>query len=210
MTTASNQIRLLCVDDHPLVREGISALVSNQTDMVIAGEACDGIEAVEKFRLLRPDVTLMDMQMPGMSGVDAIGQIRGDFPQARIIVLTTYGGDDLAKRALLAGAQAYLLKSAVRMDLLETIRAVYRGQRRVNSEVATGLASHIGEETLSEREVTVLKLIATGNSNKMIAAELSIAEETVKGHVKNILSKLRANDRTHAVTVGLKRGMIEL
>lgn len=210
MASASRQIRLLCADDHALVREGISALVSTQTDMVVVAEACDAYEAVAQYKIFRPDVTLMDLQMPGKSGIDAISEIRQDFPNARIIVLTTYAGDDLVKRALLAGAQAYLLKGAVRADLLEIIRAVHKGQRHVDPDVASGLAIHLGDETLSLRELAVLKLIAAGRSNKLIAAELSISEETVKGHVKNILAKLRASDRTHAVTEGLKRGMIEL
>jgi DNA-binding NarL/FixJ family response regulator len=203
-------IRVLTVDDHPLVREGIAALVAAQPDIVLVAEACDGYEAVQKFRLHRPDITLMDLQMPGMSGIDAIIAIREDFPNARIIVLTTYGGDNLAKRALSAGAQAYILKSSVRKELLDTIREVHKGHRRIHPEVADDLATHVTDETLSARELTVLKLIAAGNSNKRIAAEMSIAEETVKGHVKSILAKLRANDRTHAVTLGLRRGIIDL
>jgi len=210
MHTDRQPIRILCVDDHPLVREGIQALVSAQPDMVVVGEASDGREAVEKYRALRPDVTLMDLQMPGQSGVDAVAEIRGEFPNARILVLTTYAGDDLVKRAMLAGAQAYLLKGTVRKELLDTIRAAHKGQKYVDPQVAAELATYVGEDRLSSRELSVLKLIAAGCSNKVIAAELSISEETVKGHVKNILSKLRAKDRTHAVTTGLKRGIIEL
>ena len=210
MTSESQPIRILCADDHPLVREGILALVSTQPDMVVVGEASDGREAVAKYRALRPDVTLMDLQMPGRSGLEAVSEIRGEFPAARILVLTTYAGDDLVKRAMLAGAQAYLLKGSVRKELLDIIRAVHRGQRYVDPQVATGLAKHVGDDTLSARELSVLKLIAAGYSNKVIASELSITEETVKGYVKNILSKLHARDRTHAVTTGLKRGIIEL
>lgn len=210
MTSCTPQIRVLCADDHPLLREGLVALLSGQLDIDLVGEACDGDDAVAKFRSLRPDVTLMDLHMPGLSGIDAICQIRSEFPCARIIVLTTYGGDDLVKRAMLAGAQAYLLKSTVRRELLDVIRAVHRGQRHVDADVATELANHIGEDALTLREIEVLKLIASGSSNKLIAAELSITEETVKGHVKKILSKLHARDRTHAVTTGLKRGIIEL
>jgi len=210
VTQRPQAIRILCVDDHPLVREGIAALVSGQPDMAVVGEASDGEDAIAKAKALRPDVTLMDLQMPGMSGIDAVNQIRGHLPGSRIIVLTTYAGDDLVKRAMLAGAQGYLLKSAVRTDLLDIIRAVHRGQKYIHPEAATGLAIHIGDDSLSVREISVLNLIAEGSSNKLIAAELSITEETVKAHVKNILSKLRARDRTHAVTIGLKRGIIEL
>ncbi|MDL2407767.1 response regulator transcription factor [Rhizobium calliandrae] len=210
MTPHSQPIRILCVDDHPLVREGIAALVSSQLDMAIIAEASDGYDAVEKTKALRPDVILMDLQMPGMGGIEAINEIRRHLPNGRVIVLTTYAGDDLVKRALLAGAQAYLLKSAVRKDLLDIIRAVHRGQKYIHPEAATGLATHLGDDSLSVREISVLKLIADGNSNKIIAVELSITEETVKGHVKNILGKLRATDRTQAVTIGLKRGIIEL
>lgn len=203
-------IGLLTADDHPLVREGIAALVANQPDITLVAEANDGHDALVKFRIHRPHVTLMDMQMPGLNGIDAIIAIRGEFPDARIIALTTYGGDELAKRALCAGAQAYTLKSSVRKELLDTIRAVHRGEKRIHPDVATDLASRLGDETLSARELTVLDCIAAGNSNKVIAARLGIAEETVKGHVKTILGKLRANDRTHAVTLGLKRGIISL
>ena len=198
------------MDDHALLREGIAALVGSQEDLELVAEAANGREAIEQFRKHRPDVTLMDLQMPEMNGIDAMSAIRGEFPDARIIVLTTYAGDVQVMRALKAGARAYLLKGLLRKELLETIRAVHSGQKRVLPEVATGLAEHATDDTLTGREIEVLGLIAGGNANKEIAAQLSITEETVKGHVKNILAKLRANDRTHAVTIGLKRGIIEL
>lgn len=203
-------IRVLCVDDHPLLREGIAALVASQPDMDLAAEASNGREAIEQFRKHRPDVTLMDLQMPEMNGVDAMGAIRAEFPEARIIVLTTYSGDVQVMRALKAGARAYLLKGLLRKELLETIRAVHSGQKRLPPEVASEIAGHATDDALTSREIDVLRLIAGGNANKEIAAQLSITEETVKGHVKNILAKLGANDRTHAVTIGLKRGIIEL
>ena len=210
MTVGRERIRLLAVDDHPLVREGIAALVAGQPDMELVAEARDGHEALDKFRQHRPDIVLLDMQMPGISGIDTIGAIRGEFANARIIVLTTYAGDELAKRALRAGAQAYLLKSSVRKELLDTIRLVQKGQKRIDADVAAGMANYLGDDTLSARELMVLDLIAAGNSNKAIASQLGITEETVKGHVKSILAKLRAKDRTHAVTLGLKRGLISL
>jgi DNA-binding NarL/FixJ family response regulator len=203
-------IRVLAVDDHPLLREGISALVSNQSDMELVAEAADGREAIDQFRKHLPDITLMDLQMPEMNGIDAIGAIRGEFPEARIIVLTTYAGDVQVLRALKAGARGYLLKGLLRKELLETIRAVHAGQRRMPPEVAAEIAEHATDDILTSREVDVLRLIAGGNANKEIAVQLSITEETVKGHVKNILAKLGANDRTHAVTIGLKRGIIDL
>lgn len=203
-------IRILCVDDHPLLREGIASMIENQTDMALIAEACNGSEAVECFRQHRPDVTLMDLQMPEMSGIDAMSRIRGEFPDARIIVLTTHAGDGLVSRALKGGARAYLLKSSVRKELLEMIRAVHAGQRRVSPEIAAEIAEHATDDTLTPREIDVLRLIAGGNANKEIASQLSLTEETVKGHVKNILAKLGANDRTHAVTLGLKRGIIDL
>lgn len=200
----------MAVDDHPLLRQGIISLIANQQDMSLVAEAATGSQAIEQFRTLRPDVTLMDVQMPDMSGIDAIGIIRGECPTARIIVLTTYGGDALARRALNAGAQAYLLKNLVRKELLETIRAVHRGQRRIHSEVAAEIANHIADDALTAREIQVLELIAGGNSNKLVSARLCINEETVKGHVKKILAKLGARDRTHAVTLSLRRGIIQL
>jgi len=203
-------IRVLSVDDHPLLREGVAALISNQSDIQLVGEASNGQEALEQFRKHRPDVTLMDLQMPEMSGIDAISAIRGEFPDARIIVLTTYAGDFQVSRALKAGARAYLLKGLLRKELLETIRAVHAGQKRVSAELAAEIAEHATDDLLTPREVDVLRLIAAGNANKAIAGELSLTEETVKSHVKNILAKLGANDRTHAVAIGLKRGIIDL
>jgi DNA-binding NarL/FixJ family response regulator len=198
------------VDDHALLREGIAALVGNQPDMELVAEACDGREAVELFRKHRPDVTLMDLQMPEMGGIDAISAIRGEFPEARIIVLTTYTGDIQVMRAMKAGARAYLLKGLLRKELTDTIRAVHAGQRRMALEIAAEVAEHATDDALTAREIDVLRLIAGGNANKEIAAQLSITEETVKGYVKNILAKLDAKDRTHAVTIGLKRGVIDL
>ena len=203
-------IRVLTVDDHPLLREGIAALVNAEADMKLVAEACNGIEAVEKFRLNRPDVTLMDIQMPGLNGVEAISRIQAEFPGARIIVLTTYSGDAQVTAALRAGARAYILKGHVHRELLETIRAVHAGQKRIPPEIAAELAQHVADDDLSPREIEVLRLIAAGNANKQIADQLSIGEATVKSHVTNILSKLGANDRAHAVTIGLKRGIIEL
>lgn len=203
-------IRVLCVDDHALLREGIAALLGNQADMELVAEACNGRDAIEVFRKLRPEVTLMDLQMPEMDGIDAIIAIRGEFPEARIVVLSTYAGDVQVKRALKAGASAYLLKGLLRKELIETIRAVHAGQKRMSPEVAAEIAEHSGEDMLTAREVDVLLLIAAGNGNKGVAAHLSITEETVKGYVKNILTKLGARDRTHAVTIGVKRGIIKL
>ena len=203
-------IRVLSVDDHPLLRDGVAALIGNQTDMVLIAEATNGREALEQFRRHRPDVTLMDLQMPDMSGIDAMSAIRGEFPDARIIVLTTHAGDVLVARALKAGAHAYLLKGLLRKELLETIRAVHAGQKRVSPEIAAEIAEHATDDALTPREIDVLRLIARGNANKIIAAELSLTEETVKSHIRNILSKLGANDRTHAVAIGLKRGIIGL
>ena len=203
-------IRVLAVDDHALLRDGIAALIGNQTDMELVGEASNGREAVELFRQHQPDVTLMDLQMPEMGGIDALSAIRGEFPEARIIVLTTYAGDVQVFRALKAGAKAFLLKGLLRKELLDTIRAVHAGQKRLPPEIAAEIAEHATDDSLTAREIDVLRLIAAGNANKEIAAQLSLTEETVKGHVKNILAKLDANDRTHAVTIGLKRGIIEI
>ena len=203
-------IRILTVDDHPLFRTGVAGLVGNESDMQLVAEATTALEGIEQFRRHRPDVTLMDLQMPGMSGIDAITAICGEFPQARIIVLTTYSGDVQVMRAFQAGARGYLLKGLLRTELLDTIRAVHAGEKRVPPEVAAQIAEYAAGESLSQREVDVLRLIAAGNANKEVAAQLSLTEETVKGHVRNILAKLGANDRTHAVTIGLKRGIIDL
>ena len=210
MDISPETIRILAVDDHPLLRQGIGALIANQRDMRLVAEASNGREAIELFRSHRPDVTLMDLQMPEMNGMDALIAIRGEFPDARIIVLTAYAGVALCMRAMKAGARAYILKDNARTDLLDTIRAVRAGKKFIHAEVATELASHATDDALSEREIDVLSLMAAGNSNKLIADQLKIVEDTVKGHVKSILSKLGANGRTHAVTVGLKRGIIAL
>ncbi|HEY1802947.1 MAG TPA: response regulator transcription factor [Terracidiphilus sp.] len=206
----SRKIKILVVDDHPFLREGIVGAINSQSDMVLIGEASNGQEAVEKFRILRPDVTLMDLQMPTMSGTEAIIAIRAEFPGARIVVLTAYKGDVQALRAFKAGAVGYLLKNMLRKELLETIRTVDSGRRRIPPEIARELGEHVIDDELSDREIDVLKLIASGTSNKIIATQLSLAETTVKTHVQNILFKLGANDRTHAVTIALKRGYIEL
>jgi DNA-binding NarL/FixJ family response regulator len=210
MSADRGPIRVLSVDDHPLFREGVAALLAGQSDLTLIAEASNGLEAVDQFRRHRPDVTLMDLQMPEMNGVDAMVAICEEFPSARFIVLTTYVGDALVLKALKAGARAYLLKSLLRKELLETIRLVHAGQKRIVPVVAAELAEHATDDALSPREVDVLRLIAGGNANKAIASQLSITEETVKGHVKNILAKLAASDRTHAVTIALKRGIIEL
>ena len=203
-------IRVLSVDDHALLRDGIARLIGNQSDMELVAEASNGHEAIELFRAHRPDITLMDLQMPEMSGIDAMSAIRDEFPEARIVILTTYAGDVQVFRALKAGARGYLLKGLLRKELLDTIRAVHAGQRRLPPEIAFEIAEHATDDGLTPREIDVLRLIAGGNANKEIAARLSITEETVKGHIKNILAKLGANDRTHAVTIGLKRGVIDL
>lgn len=210
MNASSHPIRILAVDDHPLLRGGIAALIAAHTDMRLVAEASSGEEAVEQFRRHRPDIALMDLQMKGMSGIEAIIAIRAEFPAAKIIVLTNLEGDALAQRALKAGAQAYLLKGSMRMDLPETVRSVYKGAKAIDSDVAVRLAEHVSDERLSPREIEVLSLIAAGNSNKMISAQLGLSEETTKAHVKNIIAKLQAHDRTHAVTVALRRGIIQL
>ena len=203
-------IRVLTVDDHPLLRDGIATLVNAEVDMKIVAEASTGEEAIQLFRKYRPEVTLMDIQMPGLNGIDAIREIQNEFVNARIIILTTYAGDIQMIRALRAGARAYILKGHVHRELLATIRAVHAGQRKIPPEVAAELAEHATDEELTSRETDVLRLIADGNSNKQIADRLSIGEATVKSHMTNILSKLHANDRTHAVAIGLRRGIIEL
>jgi DNA-binding NarL/FixJ family response regulator len=203
-------IRVFTVDDHPLLREGIATLVNSESDMKIVGEASTGGEAITLFRKHQPDVTLMDIQMPGLDGIDTIREIQSEFPSARIIVLTTYTGDIKVIRALRAGARAYLLKGHVHRELLATIRAVHAGQRKIPPEVASEIAEHATDEELTSRELEILRLIADGNSNKLIADRLSIGEATVKSHMTNILAKLHANDRTHAVAIALRRGMIEL
>jgi len=200
----------MAVDDHPVVRQGIIGLVSGQPDMKLVAEASNGREAIQQFRTHRPDVTLMDVQMPEMNGVDAIIAICGEFSEARIIVLTTYVGDVQVVRAIKAGARAYLLKNTLHKELLDTIRAVHSGKKTMSPEVSFELAEHATDDALTPAEISVLRLIAAGNANKQIADQLSITEETVKGRVKNILSKLGANDRTHAATIGIRRGIIEL
>lgn len=206
----SGRIRILAVDDHPVFRQGIAGLIEGQTDMNLVGEASNGREAIQQFRAKRPDVTLMDLQMPDMNGLDAIIAIRNEFPEARIVVLTTYTGDIQVLRALKAGAQGYLLKNLLHKELLETIRAVHAGKKALSPEASHEIASHATDDALTPAEVAVLRLIAAGNANKQIADRLSVSEETVKGRVKNILSKLGANDRTHAAMIGLKRGIIDL
>src|ERR1700729_127907 len=210
MNTDTSSIRILAVDDHPLVRQGIAGLVAIQPDMTLVGEASNGRDAIQQFREHRPDIALMDLQMPEMNGIDAIIAIRGEFPEARIIVLTTYTGDVQVLRALKAGARAYLLKNLLHKELLETIRSVHAGRKAVSPEISCQIAEHATDDALTPAEISVLRLIAEGNANKQIADRLSITEETVKSRVKNILSKLGANDRTHAATIGLKRGIIEL
>src|ERR1700722_8349306 len=209
MSGATSPIRIMAGEDHPLLCQGIASLVDGQSDMKIVAEASNGREAIQQFRTHHPDVTLMDVQMPEMNGVDAMVAIRDEFPEARIIVLTTYTGDVQVLRALKAGARAYLLKNSLHKELLETIRAVRAGKKALSAEACYQLAEHATDDALTPAEVLVLRLIAEGNANKEIAAQLSISEETVKGQVRNILSKLDANDRTHAAMIGLKRGIIE-
>ena len=210
MSDGSAQIRILAVDDHALAREGIAVLVGTQPDMTLVAEASNGREAIQQFRTHRPDVTLMDLQMPEMNGIEALIAIRNEFPDAKVIVLTTYKGDVQILRALKAGAQGYLLKNTFHKELLETIRAVHAGRKALSPEASYEIAEHATDDALTPAEIAVLRLIAAGNANKQIADQLSITEETVKSRVKSILSKLGANDRTHAAMIGLKRGIIEL
>jgi DNA-binding NarL/FixJ family response regulator len=206
---AGNRIRILTVDDHPLILEGIASVLQRQPDMELVGEASDGFEAIEAFAKFRPDVSLIDLQMPGMNGVDTIIAILEKWPGARCVVLTTYAGDVQATRALKAGAKGYLLKSMLRKDLVDTIRTVHSGKSRIPAEIATELASHLTSDALSAREIEVLRMVGEGCSNKIVADHLKISEDTVKGHMRSILSKLNANDRTHAVMIAVKRGFIE-
>jgi DNA-binding NarL/FixJ family response regulator len=210
VSNGAAQIRILAVDDHVLILQGIAVLLGIENDMKLIAEALNGREAIQQFRMHRPDVTLMDLQMPEMNGLDAIIAIRGEFPNAKIIVLTTYKGDVQIFRALKAGAQGYVLKNTIHKELTETIRAVHAGKKALSPEASFEIAEHATDDALTPAEINVLRLIAAGNANKQIADQLSITEETVKGRVKNILSKLGANDRTQAAMIGLKRGIIEL
>ena len=203
-------IRILAVDDHPVVRRGIAAIIATQSDMTLVAEASNGREAIQQFRAHRPDITLMDLQMPEMGGVDALSAIRGEFPEAKIVVLTTYTGDVQILRAVKAGAQAYLLKNTFHEELIDTIRAVHAGKKKLSPEASFEIAEHSTDDVLTPAEISVLKLIAAGNANKEIADQLSLAEDTVKWRVKNILSKLGARDRTQAAMIGVKRGIIEI
>ena len=208
--SAAGAIRILTVDDHPVLREGIAAVLASEQDMILVAEASNGREAVEQFRTHHPDVTLMDVQMPEVNGIDAIVKIREEFPDARIIVLTTYTGDAQAARAFKAGAFGYLLKNMVRKELIDTIRTVHAGKKRIPPDIAVEMAQHHSDDALTVREIEVLREVAAGNANKMVAQLLNISEETVKAHMRSILSKLGANDRTHAVTIAVKRGIIEI
>ena len=208
MPAGDTRIRVMAVDDHPLLREGIAAVIREQKDMVLVAEAADGREAIEGFRIHRPDITLMDLQMPEVSGIEAIVAIRSEFPQARIIVLTTYSGDAQALRAIRAGAFGYLLKGMIRKELLDTIRTVHAGHRRIPPEIASEMAEHFSQDELTDRELDVLKQLVGGKANKEIGAQLGVSEETVKSHMRNILAKLGANDRTHAAMIAVRRGII--
>jgi DNA-binding NarL/FixJ family response regulator len=210
LLSANTLIRILTVDDHPMLRDGIAAVLESEPDMALVAEASNGREAIEQFRKHRPDITLMDLQMPQLNGIETISAIRKDFPDARIVVLTTYGGDAQAVRAFKAGASGYLLKNMVRKDLLETIRSVHAGQKRIPQEIAAEIAAHHMDDALTDREIDVLREVALGNANKIVAEHLAISEETVKAHMRSILSKLQANDRTHAVMIALRRGIIQM
>ncbi|MGA2420452.1 MAG: response regulator transcription factor [Candidatus Acidiferrum sp.] len=210
MSAVQTRIKVLTVDDHPLLREGIAAVIEGQPDLQLVGEATNGREAIDKFRVCLPDVVLMDLQMPEMNGIDAIVAIRSEYPNARIVVLTTYKGDTQAIRAFKAGASGYLLKSMLRKELLDTIRLVHAGKKRIPPEIASEIAEHHSDDTLTQREIEVLQQVAAGAANKIVAGQLGISEETVKAHMRSILAKLSANDRTHAVMIALKRGIIEL
>ena len=208
--TEDKAIRVLIVDDHPVLREGLSAMIEYESDMCLAGEASNGAEAIERYRATQPDVTIMDLRLPDMSGIEAIIRIRQEFRSARILVLTTYLGDVQVARAMKAGAYSFLLKASLRRDLLETIRAVHRGERRLPAEVANEVSEHAADDALTAREVAVLELVASGKSNKIVADDLCVSEDTVKSHMRSILSKLGANDRTHAVTIALRRGFLDV
>lgn len=210
MTQEIQQIRILTVDDHPLLREGIAAVLEGEADIRVVAEASNGVEAIEVFRKHHPDIVLMDLQMPKMGGLDAISEIRREFPNARIVVLTTYSGGEQASRAFKAGAYGYLLKNMLRKELVDTIRTVHSGRKRIPPEIAMEIAEHQTDDALTEREIQVLQQVAAGSANKIVADRLAISEETVKAHMRSILSKLGANDRTHAVTIALKRGIIEI
>jgi len=210
MSTGPSTIRIMTVDDHPLLRQGIASMIKSQPDMEVVAEASDGEEAIAQFRMHRPDVTLMDVQMPNMNGTEAISRIRSEFPEAKILVFSTYAGDVQVLHAMKAGARGYLLKGNVRTELLDAIRTVHAGRKRIPPEIAAELADHAADDQLTSREIDVLRLIGAGNANKLIADKLGIGETTVKNHISSILSKLGANDRTHAVNIALQRGIIEL